>query len=323
MFAATVPWQAWALTRVDSLRYQPTGKLPKTTLVYRYTYYASTQDEGGVYHNFGQARHRFESRVPLSDRTDRSITFTPRLKYFNTRTDGVLTGLPGDTALISPEYYDVGMTFEYLQQSSSKGTFGFLFDAGTASDKPFKPDTISFDTTLFMRPGTGTGAGRMIYFVDWSNNRMILKGLPFPGFAYVSDPSPDLTLMVGFPVLALDARASKEWSARARFFLGKSLTIDALYTLSNSEALRFGFEWDIDVFLKNGRADPGQRVVMMERRLSFDLLATVLPQFQVRVGGGYVSGRKIFEGTSLLSTPARDIEIQPTVFGAISGVLEL
>lgn len=319
---ASIPASAWALTRVDSLRLIPTGQPTDPLVIYRYTFYGSTQDDGNVFHNFGQTRHRMEGRVPISEKADRSVAIAPRLKYINTRTDAQLVGSV-TSSLIGTDFFDAGFGFEYVKLSPSKGTYGFLFDVGSASDRPFKPDTISFDTTLYLRPGTGKGAGPWVYFIDWSNNRMILKGFPFPGLAYSWNPSPTVNMMLGFPVLALDARPMTDWIARVRFFLGKTFTADAIYTLSPTESIRFGFDWDLDVFLKHGRADPSQRFVMMERRLGFDLLATVLPKFQVRVGGGYVAGREIFEGGSLLSTPETQVKLQPTVYGSIAGALEL
>lgn len=314
---------AHALSRAELLRERPTGKPTRPALAYQYHFYASTQDEKGLYKNFGQSRHQFTSRIPVADDASSAVSLSPVLRYRNLRTDAVLSGGGGLRSGIPSEVYDLRLRLQGIHETSGKSVFGYQLEPATVADEPFERDTIAADATVFYRPGTASGPGNVIYFVNYSTNRLFLNGLPMPGFAYIADPSPSLKLLVGFPVVAADAKLAPEVNGILRFFPGRSFSAELSYGLSEAEWLALGFDWEFDSYLRHGRADSSQRLALLEKRARLELIASVLPSMLVRAGGGLAFGRELFEGTSLFSTPETQLKLQSTIYGSISLVVNL
>lgn len=313
---------ALALTRLETLyeRAPDAARRAVPRVGYQFRFYSSTDDENAAITNFGLQGHEVVSSIPVYRANDFVVTIAPEVGYLKVKTDA---DLPGGATAFPFELYNFSAGLHILREIPGTATYGVSIEPGSAADKPFNSDTWTLDATISYRPWSGRLPGNLIWFVDYSNNRLFLNGLPAPGFAYTFSPRPWLKVVAGLPVLAVDARLGEEWNARFRFYPTKILQGEAVYRLSSNEFLVAGYRWDFDSYLPVERADPGDRLVLSEQSAFVDLMARVLPQLTVRAGGGFAFGRSLYQASNFYDVAPGEIFLKPTLVASVKVSVEL
>lgn len=218
---------------------------------------------------------------------------------------------PAGAAFVAPasvEDREFSISGSYRQDE--KFIWGLSANYGSASDKPFDGADVSvLGVTLSHRAKTSETT-QWIWFLNYSNNRVILNNLPLPGFA-ATFHNDDKTSggMWGFPFVMLWARPTPKAFASAFLLFPAAARLQAGYLVWGPLQLNSKLEFGQQVFLRADRAKKEERLFYQGSRALIGMKAFLGPQtwFELEAGRGF--RRSLFQGTSVFERQPGRLEL--------------
>jgi hypothetical protein len=176
---------------------------------------------------------------------------------------------------------------------------GLRLAGQSLADRPLADrDEVGLHATAFARlPASPTQA--WLTFVDWSEDRAILPGIPIPGAAWQWQPRRGVNLLLGVPISFASWRTDPRWGAEAFFSgLGAARVGADASPLAAARWLRtdLGWSWRTQTWRRQDRLDERDRIQWREMRVELGVGFSAGPQRRVRLAAGWAFARWLGEG---------------------------
>ena len=219
--------------------------------------------------------------------------FTTFVRYYalDARPSAVL---PSGRSIAGP-LQDVEAGIVYRRVVAGNNQFGLSFLTGSASNRLFAGSTQVFEGMLFYSWGL-TNAQFVSTFLTYSNHRVLLNGVPLPGFAAKLDLGEGFGMLAGFPYakvwlkpsdhirfLGLSDFGNLRFSARGSFFL---TSLFEFFSEARSS---------VEIFSRADREVLSDRIFYAEKEVVAGMGLNLLDTLAVEASAGHGSQRSISE----------------------------
>jgi hypothetical protein len=190
----------------------------------------------------------------------------------------------------------------YTGFDSDKNIWSLNASYGSASDQPFKDSTVSaIDATLSKKVKESEEHSWM-YFLNYSNNRTFLSGIPLPGIAYTyTDLDKRKGWMIGIPFWLYWARPDDKWTYSTFIFLPSNITAQAGYFIWQPIQVSLKFQWNQQSFFRHGRTDNKEQIYFEKKRLSSGLKLFLGKASFLEIEVAKAFDQALFDGESMFN----------------------
>lgn len=249
-------------------------------------------DTGDSRQSVGWTDHRLKASTPIMQSAEMEWTVGVDLeaRLFNKSIDLPLSGRK------SPEeLWDLEATTTYRRKFSNGWIGGGSLSIGSASDKPFQSGRdLSYSLNVFVRIPHGT-SNAWLLMVNQSNRRSFLQHIPFPGVAYMYQPSPQFMATIGIPFSVM-YRPIPQLTLTAYYVPVRLGGVRANYRLNRSVTLHAGLVSQNDVWWLSDRDDPDRRLFYYDLQATVGITWRPIPWAKAHLTGGYSFDRFYSEG---------------------------
>lgn len=230
---------------------------------------------------------------------------------------------PTGTAFVAPtSLEDREFSFGASYRQDENAVWGLNANYGSASDRPFDGANVSvLGVTLTHRAKTSPTT-QWIWFLNYSNNRVILNNLPLPGFA-ATFHNDDKTSggMWGFPFVMFWARPTPKTFASAFVLFPAVVRAQAGYLFWGPLQVNAKFEYGQQVYMMANRARKEDRLFVQGARGLFSLKAFLGPQTFFELEAGRAFRRSLFQGRSSFERDPEELKLPDE--NVIAGTIQL
>jgi hypothetical protein len=194
----------------------------------------------------------------------------------------------------------------YSRQMDAGRAWGANAGVGSDSDVLFHS---MHETTLSLTLDAKVPSGdrnAWLFFLNYSNNRYFLSGLPIPGVAYqFQTESGKLRGLVGFPFSAFIWTPAPDWDGRLFLFGPRRLNLDAGYHVAGPVRLHGGFDWGGETWLRAERSDNSDQLQFERKRLYAGVQTPLPGRLMLDLTGGRQFDQKFTEGHSFSASGSK------------------
>ena len=228
--------------------------------------------------------HRLDMGIVVSSSTNDSWSVNERLGHFGLNAPvQISNGGPTVPQSLWTEQSGV----QYARQMDGGRAWGASARVGSDSDRLFNS---IHETALSLSVDAKVPSGERnawMFFLNYSNNRYFLSGVPIPGVGYqFQTESGRLRGIVGFPFAALFWTPAPRWDARLSVFGPRRINADAGYRIAGPLRLHGGFDWGGQTWLRAGRADNADTLNFERKRLYAGIEAPLPLRLMLDLSGG-------------------------------------
>jgi hypothetical protein len=169
---------------------------------------------------------------------------------------------------------------------------------GSPSDRPFaSADELEVSLTGVLRVPRGQ-RDAWLFFLNYSNTREFLRGVPLPGLGYAYSPSESLDLVLSTGWVSVQYRPIETVTLIATYVAIRTVDLRVMYQVARPVRLWVGFDWTNERYLRADREDPDDTLFYYEKRLRAGAIVGLARQLYIELSGGYTFDRFYFEGES-------------------------
>ncbi|MCB2226793.1 MAG: hypothetical protein KQH53_08960 [Desulfarculaceae bacterium] len=167
---------------------------------------------------------------------------------------------------------------------------------GSPSDKPFNKldDTSIGATASLMVPQSKRHY--WLFFVNYSNTRDFLAGIPIPGVAYSYTTGKELWLLLGLPLAMVRWRPDPKWTLAATYIYPRSVITRIGYRILPWLEPYVGFDWTYQRWFLSDRSDTKDRWFFYQKEGKAGLRVHFNRDLKLDLSGAYAFDRLWFEG---------------------------
>lgn len=243
--------------------------------------------------------------LPYYQREDLSLAVGARTRRFDFRT------APTGGAFATPESLEDReflLTAAYRQDEKTRWSLGVNY--GSASDRPFDGGDVSVLGVTLSHRAPISETSDWIWFLNYSNNRVILNNVPLPGFAATfRDQDKTWGGMWGFPFLMLWSRPTPKTFASAFLLFPAAVRIQGGYLVWGPVQLTAKTEYQQQAFLISGRPRREERLFLESAKALLGLKAFLGQGTFFEFEAGRAFGRSLFRGRSSFDREPGNVEI--------------
>ncbi|MBX3018159.1 MAG: hypothetical protein KF767_09745 [Bdellovibrionaceae bacterium] len=195
-------------------------------------------------------------------------------------------------------------------RQDENAVWGLNTNYGSASDRPFDGGDVSvFGVTLSHRSKTSETT-QWIWFLNYSNNRVILNNVPLPGFAATfHNEEKTRGGMWGFPFVMLWARPTPKTFASAFLLFPAAARVQAGYLFWGPLQVNAKLEYGQQVYMIANRPRREDRLFVEGARGLLTLKAYLGAQTFFEVEAGRAFGRSLFQGRSSFERDSGNLDL--------------
>lgn len=223
----------------------------------------------------------------------------------------VFNETPAGTAFAAPaELEDREFSAHASYRQDENAVWSLNANYGSASDRPFDGGSVSvFGVTLSHRAKTSETT-QWIWFLNYSNNRVILNDVPLPGFA-ATFHNADRTQggMWGFPFVMLWSRPTPKAFASAFLLFPAAARVQAGYLVYGPVQANAKIEYHQQAYLRADRARREDRLFIEGSRALVGLKAFLGPQTFFELEAGRAFRRSLFQGRGAFERDPGTLEL--------------
>lgn len=210
---------------------------------------------------------------------------------------------------INRDYYQYQGSLGVKKHLSNNRFWLTTLSYGTASDRPFKnanDDTISAN---FIKKTSD----KWFFVLNYSNNRVFLNNIPFPGFFYVKEATREKMTIFGLPFF-LFVRQYGDWSFKYLGFL--PWTHQARVSFVKFFWIRpyLGFEQGVMNFFRHDREDLAHRVFFFQRKIGTGVEMFLTKHLKLDTFVGHSFDTEIFEARNFNDKKFNTIKFENSMF---------
>lgn len=195
---------------------------------------------------------------------------------------------------VSDEWWDVDLSFRYVNVRPNGAPLGVSARVGSSSDKPFHSSKEwTYDVTvdyLKLRDDMNI----WMYYVNVSNDRTFLPNVPLPGFAYIWRTD-SFQAVLGLPFLSFDYHPGEKWKMELSYSPLTDVHATFWYMPAERWKLYAAFDWDSSTYRRADRDEDDDRVFFSEQRISAGAKFDLNDRVVLDLSGGYAFKREVFE----------------------------
>lgn len=218
--------------------------------------------------------------------------------------------LPANTLTTSDDFYDLqyGLRMSYKENDEKAWHLNSAY--GSASNKPFESGDVSTLSVTLMRKQTLDLNNSWTFFLNYSNNRTFLNGIPLPGAAY-NHVGDDLKhgWVLGFPFSLYWARPVEKVSTSFFILFPSTLRAQIGYMFQPRWQSNLKLQTGQDVFILANRQEKDVRFFYETKKLAVGLkrFLTLQNFFELELAKNF--GRSIFNGKSSLNLTSDRVDL--------------
>ncbi|WP_157605006.1 hypothetical protein [Schlesneria paludicola] len=253
-------------------------------------YPEQSTDQNGT--TLSMEREYFQGAVPIYHRGPSTYVLTAETEVTTIRTNAIL---PTTNQPFPSQLFNIAIGMNYFHQFEGGNVGGFVFDVGSASDKPFESgrDILASGTGFLLIPQDEDGS--WFLGVNASTNSQVLYGLPIPGGGYFYHPSEDFQAIVGFPFSVFSWKPSRDWQLQYVYAFLTTMHARAVYQPTDKWQIYSGFEWTNENWNRSGRVNEEDHFFYYEKKLATGFLWWFKPHVGLEVSGGWAFDRYFTE----------------------------
>jgi hypothetical protein len=243
--------------------------------------------------DLGFVQHDFTLTAPLVQAPHDEWAGWARVReqVFDTR-----AVLPDTGDRFPDELWNVRLGTTYRHRFENGWIGGGRLAAGSPGDRPFAGlDEIEWFATATLRVPRGE-RDAWLFFLDYSNAREFLDGLPLPGLGYAYEPSEAFSAILATGFASLEYRPTEALSVMASWVAIRTVDVRVSYQLFRPVRLWAGFDWTRERYIRADRAEEDDRLFYYEKRVRAGVTVGLARFLYVDVAGGYSFDRFYFEG---------------------------
>lgn len=211
--------------------------------------------------------------------------------------------------------YDVGASLAYRHSFDNGWQAGAHVRFGSASDKLFHSyDEMEGSATAFLKIPHNQ-YNFWVFLVDARNNR---KHPVVPGFAYLLVLSETSYFVLGAPLTSVHFEPIDKLAIDVNYSLEGSTHAQATYEVNEKLDIFTGFDFQHQVFYREGRKDKEDGLFFYERKISLGGQYKFNDNITIGFEGGYALNRLIFEGESYEQRYKNRIDVEGGSFGSVA-----
>lgn len=272
------------------------------------------QPVAGQSTDLGLVQHDFNLSGPLRQSADDEWSASVRVRAQDFDTRAVL---PDTGERFPEELWNVRLGTSYRHRFESGWIGGGTMTVGSPSDQPFASvDELEVSATAFLRvPWRERDA--WLFFLNYSNTRDFLEGIPLPGLGYSYRPSEQFTAVIATGFASVQYRPTEKLTLMASYALVRTVDVRITYQIFRPLRLWAGFDWTSERYLRADRRDTDDRLFYYEKRVRVGATIGLARQFFIDVAGGYTFDRFYFEGEGYGDRHDNRIDVGDGPFGAV------
>ena len=237
-------------------------------------------------------RSYFQGAVPVYHRGPDTYVLTAQTEVTTIHTNAIL---PTTNQPFPNQLFNVALGVNYFHQFEGGNVGGFVFDVGSASDKPFESgrDILASGTGFLLIPNDEDGS--WFLGVNASTNSQVLYGIPIPGGGYFYHPSEDFQAILGFPFSVVSWKPAPDWQLQYVYAFLTTMHARAVYQPTQQWQVYAGFDWTNENWHRSGRPNPEDHFFYYEKKLATGLLWWFKPNVGLELSGGWAFDRYFTE----------------------------
>ncbi len=192
---------------------------------------------------------------------------------------------------------------------------GLNFNVGSDSDHPFYSihETVFRVTASYRLPSGDHNA--WLFFLNYSNNRHFLNGIPLPGIGYYFQAYENrLQGIVGFPFISIRYKPTPEWTAQFSIFGPRNVNAEIGRKIYGPLRIYSAFQWGSQEWLIADRQDYSNRLVFVKKRAALGLRSPLPYGFAFDLSGGRQFDQRFFVNDSSSYSSVPTAGLSPTWF---------
>ena len=280
------------------------GNLMQTNPHVGGTLYA-TEGVPGQNATLGMSRQFVQFAAPVWSNGNDTLVFSTHVQSTLLNTTAVL---PITNMALPGQLWNIWFGVNYFHVFDDGSIGAMLFEAGSASDKPFSQtrNDSAAGTGLWIIPDGDRNA--WILGLQASTNSQVLYNIPIPGVAYLYSPNDDFQAILGFPYTALNYRIQDDFQVQLLYMFLTTVHTRLSYQPSTKWQTYIGFDWMNENYALANRIDSGERFFYYEKRAIAGWQWWWTKHFAGEIAGGYAFDRYFDTSTGFsfnLSGPNR------------------
>jgi len=236
--------------------------------------------------------HRLDMGVVVSSSPVDSWTVNEHFGHFGLNAPLQISGGPA----VPQSLWSEQTGARYSRQMEAGRAWGASASVGSDSDVLFHSiHETTFALTLDAKVPSGD-RNAWLFFLNYSNNRYFLSGVPIPGIAYqFQTESGKLRGVVGLPFAAIFWTPAPHWDGRLTVFGPRRINVDGGYRFDGDARLHGGFDWGGQTWLRAQRSNDSDQL-QFERMRLYAGVATPLPgRLTLDLTGGRQFDQEFYE----------------------------
>jgi hypothetical protein len=246
--------------------------------------------------------HRLDAAVVVSSSAVDSWTASERFGHFGLSAP---EQIPGGGPSVPRSLWSEQTGLRYSRQMEAGRAWGVGGSVGSDSDVLFHSiHETTFGLTLDAKVPSGD-RNAWLFFLNYSNNRYFLSGVPIPGVAYqFQTESGKLRGLVGVPFAALFWAPAPLWDGRLTVFGPRRINVDGGDRVAGTVRLHGGFDWGGQTWLRAGRSDYSDQLQFERKRVYLGVESPLPGRLKLDLTGGRQFDQDFYEARSYSSTKA-------------------
>jgi len=267
------------------------GNLMQTNPHLGATWYPD-QPVSGQPTNLGLTREYFQFSAPVWSNGTDTLVFSTHVQETSVSTAAIL---PTTQTPFPDQLWNVWLGVNYFHTFENGVTGAVIFEAGSASDKPFSSlrDDSAAGTALVIIPHGDRDA--WILGLQASTNSQVLYNIPIPGAAYLYNPNEDFQALIGLPYSAINYRPTHDVQFQLLYMFLTTIHARAIYKPHDDWQLYAGFDWSNENYDLADRTSSNERFFYYEKRLLAGWQWWWSKHLAIEFVGGYAFDRYFVE----------------------------
>ena len=231
--------------------------------------------------------------VPVWQNPRHELSVDARASYMSVNTTAIL---PQSDRPFPDDLWDLRAGVNYRYKLERGWVTGASLTVGSPSDKPFNKldDTSIGATASLMIPQKKTHY--WLFFLNYSNTRDFLAGIPIPGAAYSYNPDRNLMVLIGLPLAMVRWKPAPEWTLAGSYIYPRGIITRVGYRPWKWLEPYVGFDWTYQRWFLSDRQDEKDRWFFYQKEAKAGVHLYLVKGLRLDLNGAYAFDRLWFEG---------------------------
>ncbi|MCF8032435.1 MAG: hypothetical protein K9K66_05715 [Desulfarculaceae bacterium] len=272
--------------------FDPTLGDLKHNIIYDLNYSPDRAVEGQEV-DMGYLQNSVRFVLPVWQNSRHEFSFNGRAALMAVNTDAIL---PQSNRPFPDDLWDLRAGATYRYKLERGWVAGGNLTVGSPSDKPFnKLDDTSINATAsLMVPQSKRHY--WLFFINYSNTRDFLAGIPIPGAAYSYRRGKELWLLLGLPLAIVRWQPTPKWTLAGTYIYPRSIITRVGYRILPWLEPYVGFDWTYERWFLSDRTDDKDRLFFYQKQIKAGIKLPFSRDMSLNLSGAYAFDRLWFEG---------------------------